>query len=270
MEDRLSTQALRIGTALDDGVPDAERAAALDTLRDISRQWLRTDLPETLMPSDRQCLHWPLAFPEVFASERRSGFDAVVANPPFLGGKRISTANGTSYREYLVLSLAHGLSGSADLIAYFLLRMCNIARSVGTLATNTVSQGDTREVGLDRVVDSGWTIQRAVKSERWPNEASLEIAKLWLWRDAWTSQPVLNGTPALAGITASLERATRVLLSPEPLHANVAKSFIGSYVNGMGFILTPEQATSLLHADPRNADVLFPYLNGADLSPLWG
>jgi hypothetical protein len=34
-------------------------------------------------------LHWPLAFPEVFAHDR-GGFDLVAGNPPFLGGKYIS------------------------------------------------------------------------------------------------------------------------------------------------------------------------------------
>jgi hypothetical protein len=47
--------------------------------------------------------------------------------------------------------VADGVTGNADLAAYFLLRMCSLGRSVGTLATNTISQGDTREVGLDRL-----------------------------------------------------------------------------------------------------------------------
>ena len=35
---------------------------------------------------------------------------------------------------------------------------------------------------------------------------------------------------------------------------------------GMGFVLTPEEAEAWIAADPRNADVLFPYLNGEDLN----
>jgi hypothetical protein len=34
----------------------------------------------------------------------------------------------------------------------------------------------------------------------------------------------------------------------------------------MGFILTPDQARRMLDADPRNADVIYPYLNGEDLN----
>ncbi|MGW5055171.1 type IIL restriction-modification enzyme MmeI [Actinokineospora sp. NPDC004072] len=35
---------------------------------------------------------------------------------------------------------------------------------------------------------------------------------------------------------------------------------------GKGFILTPDQADALLQRDPRNQDILFPYLNGEDLN----
>ncbi|HET9877125.1 MAG TPA: type IIL restriction-modification enzyme MmeI [Mycobacterium sp.] len=35
---------------------------------------------------------------------------------------------------------------------------------------------------------------------------------------------------------------------------------------GEGFILEPDQARALIERDPRNADVLFPYLNGEDLN----
>jgi len=51
-----------------------------------------------------------------------------------------------------------------------------------------------------------------------------------------------------------------------PLLANKGKSFQGSIVLGKGFILTPEEALALMDKDPRNKDVLFPYLNGDDLN----
>lgn len=267
MEDRLDGQLERIRVALDDERPAIEREAALEVLRGVATGWLRTDLPDDPpMPWDRQCMHWPLAFPEVFLDERRTGFDAMVANPPFLGGKRISGAMGSSYREHLVRTIAEGVTGNADLVAYFLLRMCGTARSVGTLATNTLSQGDTREVALDRLIDAAWTIHRAIKSEPWPNEASLEIAKVWMWDGTWGGVTHLNGAVARSGITPALERARRVTGNPERLAANKDKSFIGSFVNGIGFVLSVEQARALLDAEPRNRDVIAPYLNGADLN----
>jgi hypothetical protein len=46
----------------------------------------------------------------------------------------------------------------------------------------------------------------------------------------------------------------------------MGKSFQGSIVLGKGFIVTTEQAQALMAKDPRNKDVLFPYLNGEDLN----
>ena len=54
------------------------------------------------------------------------------------------------------------------------------------LATNTIAQGDTREVGLDQIVASGWTIPRAIPSRKWPGEASLEVAHIWFRNGLWS------------------------------------------------------------------------------------
>jgi hypothetical protein len=93
-------------------------------------------------------LHWPLVFPEVF---ERGGFDAIIGNPPFLGGSKLTGSLGTAYREHLVGAIGRGARGSADLVAYFVLRahdLLNGGGQTGLIATNTLAQGDTREVGL--------------------------------------------------------------------------------------------------------------------------
>ena len=54
--------------------------------------------------------------------------------------------------------------------------------------------------------------------------------------------------------------------NPFPLKQNADKSFQGSIVLGKGFVLTPEEAEVLITKDPRNKEVLFPYLNGDDLN----
>jgi hypothetical protein len=61
--------------------------------------------------------HWELEFPEVF-SGANSGFSAVVGNPPFLGGKRISTELGEPYRDWLA-NLHPGASKNMDLVGHF-------------------------------------------------------------------------------------------------------------------------------------------------------
>jgi hypothetical protein len=59
-------------------------------------------------------------FPEVFLDDSApKGFAALVGNPPFQGGQKITGVLGTDYRDFLVERIANGKRGSADLCAYF-------------------------------------------------------------------------------------------------------------------------------------------------------
>jgi hypothetical protein len=236
----------------------------------------------------RHPFHWPLEFPEIFGGDlapavnwdstdailhaecqpARCGFDAIIGNPPFQGGQRITGALGTDYRDYLLDVLASGKRGSADLCAYFFLRGYSLLTEGGDLsllATNTIAQGDTREVGVDQLLANGATILRAEPSRKWPGEANLEIAEIWLRRGSWQGGYVLRDQP-VSSITAFLTPPGAVEGKPYRLRANERKSFQGSIVLGMGFVLEPEEAKKLIAHDPRNREVLFPYLNGEDLN----
>lgn len=213
----------------------------------------------------RPTFHWPLEFPEVFA---RGGFDAIVGNPPFMGGKKITGNLGDEYREYLVRWLARGQRGHADLCAYFFLRARQLLRLnslFGLLATNTVAQGDTREVGLDQLTAEGLVLPRAVSSQKWPGSANLEVAHVWGRRGSWSGPFILNDRPA-SGITPFLTQRGSVGGKPQRLKANEGRSFIGCFVYGSGFVLSTEEAQRLIDKDKKNKDVLFPYLNGEDLN----
>ena len=135
----------------------------------------------------------------------------------------------------------------------------------GFLATNTIAQGDTREVGLDQLTANGCVIPRAVPSRKWPGTASLEVAHVWLRKGPWASPFVLDEKP-VAGISAFLTEPGAIGGPPHRLAANAGKSFQGSIVLGMGFVLEPEEAQRLIDKNSRNKDVLFPYLNGEDLN----
>lgn len=175
---------------------------------------------------------------------------------------------GTDYRDVLVEHIANGTRGSADLCAYFFLNAGNLLSPNGTfglVATNTIAQGDTREVGLDQLAAQGYTIPRAVPSRPWPGAAALEVAYVWLHKGNWHQTYVLNDQP-VDGITPFLTVPGKAVGNPHRLVANENKSFIGSYVLGMGFVLEPEEAQALIAKDPKNKDVLFPYLNGQDLN----
>jgi hypothetical protein len=234
--------------------------------KEQAQAWLRTDyVPGSF---ERTPLHWPLEFPEVFDN---GGFDAIIGNPPFLGGKKISGVTGSAYRECLVEVIGRGVKGNADLVAYFVLRahgLLNSGGQTGLIATNTLAQGDTREVGLDQLVSSGATIRRATKSKPWPSKSAvLEYCAIWTSRTPLgdCAQRVADGL-VVPGITPSLDPESRTTGNPERLQANAGISFQGSIILGLGFTMEPAEAAALIEKDPRNSEVLFPYLNGQDLN----
>ena len=219
--------------------------------------------------SSRRPFHWLLEFPEVFLQEDvPKGFAAIVGNPPFQGGQKITGAIGTDYRNFLVEFLANGQRGSADLCAYFFLqanRLTHHSGGFGLVATNTIAQGDTREVGLDQLVANGCVIHRAVPSRPWIGAASLEVAHIWVRKNQWMGKFILDDN-YVSGITSLLAASQKTTEKPHRLATNQEKSYIGSYVLGLGFTFLEEEALSLIKKDPKNRDVLFPYINGQDLN----
>ncbi len=216
-------------------------------------------------------LHWPLAFPEVFADVPDSGFDAIIGNPPFLGGQKLSGTLGDDYRRALQCWDGGSVRGSADLVAFFVLRAERLlARrgQLGYIAVNTLVEGDTLQVGLLQATARHLTIRRARPSHKWPSRsANLQIV------DLWGSRAVLapEATCWLAGedvpsIGADLEPVGAVSGRPLALAENDNISFIGSYVLGLGFTLTHEQAVELIRRERENADVIQPYVIGKDLN----
>jgi hypothetical protein len=264
LDNRLVAVAPKVASALDPGRRPDDRAVDLFELRIQASEWLQSGKPP--LEPDRRPFHWPLEFAEVFPLG--GGLDAIVGNPPFQGGQKITGALGTDYRDWLVTWLADGRRGSADLVSYFFLRAAQLLGErggAGLLATNTIAQGDTREVALDHMTATGWTLTRAVKSRPWPGGANLEVAEVWLYRGDWHGGSVLDDAP-VAGITAALEPRGRVSGPVHRLMANAGRCFQGSNIVGNGFLLTPEEAQRLIDRDPRNAEVLFPCLSGEDLN----
>jgi hypothetical protein len=208
--------------------------------------------------------HWPLEFPEVFDPSVGGGvgFDAFVGNPPFMAGSKITGAFSTEFREHLVKNVAGGRKGNADLCAYFFLRIIALMKRTavaGIVATNTIAQGDTRELGLDAITTAhDFSIIRAVSTRKWPGTASVEVSHVWLRPGMWNGVFVLDDREVV-GITSYLDTAGEINKRPRILAANVNISFSGNKVYGEGFVMSPDAAQSLIAHDARNAQVLFPY-----------
>jgi hypothetical protein len=218
--------------------------------------------------------HWEIEFPEVFARQD-SGFDAVVGNPPFLGGKRISTNLGDRYANWLTVQSPHA-SQNVDLVGHFFLHVLEKLRAdaaFGLIASNTIRQGATREGALAKIITNGATIYRAINRLKWPGEAGVVVSVVHC-KTGSSRQPVLNGRP-VSRISAYLVEGTYDG-SPAALAENEDHAFIGCYVLGMGFTFDDDtsnprassltEMNELIRRNPRNSDVIFPYIGGEEVN----
>ena len=259
--------------------PESVAPAELDKIqRDVQRD-LNVDLPAGL--SDRRPFHWAIEFPEVF---QQGGFDAICGNPPFIGGSKITGSFGTAYRNYIVSVIADGAKGSADLVAYFHLRAFQLLRTggvYGLFACNTIAEGDTRQVGLERLASElGGDIISAQPNLKWSGTASVCVSPVWVYkprkiyvngkeeREGWQGLRTLvdgEGNDKVVDYISPY-LSSQDDWSPHVLNENRNQSFEGSKVYGMGFTLSEEEALALIDKNAINKEALFPYLNGEDLN----
>ena len=219
--------------------------------------------------------HWEIEFPEVFDREH-SGFDTFVGNPPFVGGRRIRETHGDSYFDWL-LSTFDESSGNADLVSFFFRRAFDLQRkegAFGLIATNTIGQGDTRASGLCWICHHDGTIFEATRRLRWPGQAAVIVSVIHVFRGILSGPKRIDnrGVPL---ITAYLFHAGGHD-DPEKLRSNEGKSFIGSYVLGMGFTFDDTDTkgvaspislmNQLIKKDPRNRERIFPYIGGEEIN----
>ena len=115
LDARLEDLLLQAGAAL---APQEQERRAADRLDDAAMWPLQQSALRMLGAANaggapRRPFHWLVEFPEVFSASGTGGFDAVISNPPFVGGKKITGHFGTDYREHLVLYLADDRRGNA-------------------------------------------------------------------------------------------------------------------------------------------------------------
>jgi hypothetical protein len=257
--------ALLSGTFGDDGLADSVQ-----------------EIRERLAAGERgiRPFHWDLEFPEVFG-DGRGGFDVLVGNPPFVGGRKVKEALGEPFQDWHQVQYLES-SANADLSSFFFLRCFQLLRSGGSLgliATNTIAQGDTRSTGLRWICLNGGTIYAARKRYKWPGVAAVVVSVVHLFKGAYAGVKLLEKRP-VDQVTAFLF-ANGGHEDPKQLAANAGKSFQGSIVLGMGFtfddsgpadedtpgipspIATMER---LLAKNPKNAEVIFPYIGGEEVN----
>lgn len=212
---------------------------------------------------EQRFFHWFLEFPEVFDE---GGFDSILGNPPFLGGKKISNVLSEYY--FNAIKTNNPEKGSSDLVGFFFRRAFDIINPnlgfLSLISTNTISQGDTRVFTLDYIKSKGGVINHAIKSIKWPGVAAVEVALVSITKSLWKGKFYLDKREVKT-ITPYLDNA-ETEGNPFQLEQSKGKSFQGTIVLGKGFVLDPKEALALIEKNFKNKQVLFPYLNGDDLN----
>ena len=206
--------------------------------------------------------HWFLEFPDILST---GGFDCILGNPPFLGNRGLSGTFGSNFLNWVKAEYAP--AGSVDLVAYFFRRIYTLLRPKGfqaLISTNTISQGGTREGGLDVILNQGGAINFATRSMKWPGRAAVTVSLLAIHKGTWREVRFLDSKP-VSFISAFLDDSESIG-NPHRLKQNADVGFQGSIVLGMGFILESQKACQLVAANQALKDVIFPYLNGEDLN----
>jgi hypothetical protein len=227
-------------------------------------------------PHPIEPFHWEIEFPEVFG-RKEAGFDVIVGNPPFLGGWNVWATFGGGYRDILQ-AIHEGTGGKAvDVVAHFFRRAYSLIRpggTIGLVATNTISQGDTREAGLRHICSKGGVIYSAVNRMAWPGIAAVVVSVVHVAKQQFTGECTLNGKP-IPGLNSFLFPATGEY-DPLPLLANAQRSYRGHMVYGMGFTFDDNAASGaaspisemnrLIEKDARNSTRIFPFIGGEEIN----
>ncbi|MGV8830385.1 MAG: class I SAM-dependent DNA methyltransferase [Devosia sp.] len=199
--------------------------------------------------------------------------DAIIGNPPFLGGKLLRTQMGDALVDRMFAIYGGRVPAEADLVVYWLekgLQAIAAGRShrVGFVTTNSVRGGANRRV-MDKIAESPGIIS-AWADEPWTVEGAAVRVSLVVYGSIGNGekyrldgQPVERINPDLTSTVYDLTKASRLLenrgvgfqgpvkIGPFEVEADLAKRWLQHPINPNG---------------RPNRDVLRPWVNGLDIA----
>jgi hypothetical protein len=191
--------------------------------------------------------------------------DAVIGNPPFLGGKHMRIVLGDDYIDD-VFQRFPNVKDSVDFCSYwFRLAHEHLGENgrAGLVGTNSISQGKSRAATLDYITQNGGYIHEAISTQPWSGEAAVHVSLVNWCKKEPTTYHLDNRK--VSQINSSLTSTTDVS-SAVRLSANQNRCFQGVIPVGKGFIVTEQQVKAWVASDQSNQDVLKPFSMGANLA----
>lgn len=152
--------------------------------------------------------------------------DAIIGNPPFLGGSRVRLELGDKYVERIFEKFSD-VKDKVDFCVYwFRLAHENLNKTgrAGLVGTNSISQGFSRRASLEYIVNNGGIIHDAISTQVWSGQANVHVS-LVNWQYLKPPEYVLDHE-IVKNINSSLKSETDVSNAVK-LKVNLNQSFKG-------------------------------------------
>lgn len=191
--------------------------------------------------------------------------DAIIGNPPFLGGKHMRLNLSDDYVNRVFARFSE-VKDSVDFCSYWFRLAHNQLDEkgrAGLVGTNSISQGKSRVAALDYITHNGGHIHEAISTQPWSGEANVHVSIV-----NWSKvEPVsyyldnhqVSQINSSLTTTVDISKAVRLL-------ANKNISFQGVIPVGKGFYIKSEQAEKWIENDLKNKEVLKLSSSAGDLT----
>jgi hypothetical protein len=194
--------------------------------------------------------------------------DAIIGNPPFLGGKKLRTELGDEYAERIYQKFPD-VQGQPDFCVFWFRKAAeNLGElgRAGLVGTNSISQVSGRKASLDYVVKQGGFIHEAISTQPWSGEANVHVS-IVNWSKERPKELFLDNLSV--NLLSTALKSEISVDNAEKIKVNNSFSFESCGLRGKGFIVTKKQVDQWILEDPRNQEVLKPMIDGKNLIYPW-
>lgn len=205
--------------------------------------------------------------------------DVIIGNPPYQSKNKMQDEFGPAYvgrvrRHY------PQIPGHADYCVFWFRRAHDELPPrgrAGLVGTNTIRQNYSRQGGLDHIVDTGGTITEAVSTQVWSGDADVHVSIVnWIKGNDSGIKKLFRQTGDNLDSPWEVDEAERIgaalsgkfdVTKAADLRVNkVSDSCDQGQTPGLDeFLLEPEEAESMIAANPKNMEVIKPYMIGDDI-----
>nr|WP_238546739.1 DNA methyltransferase [Synechocystis sp. PCC 6714] len=192
--------------------------------------------------------------------------DAIIGNPPFLGGHLMRIELGDNYVDKLFKQFPEVVNQQIDFASHWFRLAHNKIKEnsgrAGLVGTNSISQGKSRQASLDYIVEHGGYIHNAISSQIWSGDAKVHVS-LVNWMTSKPTEFYLDNRQ-VSLINSSLKSASDIRLA-KILKINQNVAFRGVEPNGSGFFINEYVVHEWIYKNQSNKAVLKLFSMGSNL-----